>query len=96
LAESEIRPLLIRQKLGILPRKSLDKRLIFQVPVSQGSTKIISPRFIKMMHKRDAIIMVWTINDRDEMKRLFNMGVDSIMSDDPATVIEVAEELKLR
>jgi glycerophosphoryl diester phosphodiesterase len=40
--------------------------------------------------------MVWTINDRDEMKRLFNMGVDSIMSDDPATVIEVAEELKLR
>ena len=40
--------------------------------------------------------MVWTINDEPTMRRLFEMGVDSVMTDDPATVIKVAEEMKIR
>ncbi len=91
----EVRPLLFKQKLNILPKKLSERKIIFQVPVSQGLIKVITPRFIKMMHQRGAIIMVWTINEEEEMRRLFKMGVDSIMSDDPATVIKVAKELKL-
>jgi len=91
----EVKPLLIKQKLNILPKKLSDRKIIFQVPVSQGFIKVITPRFIKMMHKRGAIIMVWTINDEKEMERLFKMGVDSIMSDDPKKVIKVAKNLNL-
>ncbi len=92
----EVIPLLFKQKLGILPNKLADRRIIFQVPVSQGIIKVITPRFVKMMHQRNAIIMVWTINDENEMIRLFKMGVDSIMTDDPKTVIKVAKQLNLR
>jgi glycerophosphoryl diester phosphodiesterase len=42
------------------------------------------------------VIQVWTINDEHHMRTLFEMGVDSIMTDDPATVIRVANELSLR
>jgi glycerophosphoryl diester phosphodiesterase len=48
------------------------------------------------MHACNAVIQVWTINEREEMERLFKMGVDSIMTDKPALVIEVAEALGLR
>lgn len=91
----EVRPLLFKQKLNILPKKLSNRRIIFQVPVSQGRIKVVTPRFVKMMHKRDAIIMVWTINDEKEMERLFKMGVDSIMTDDPSTVIKVAKKLNI-
>lgn len=92
----EVVPLLIKQKLNILPKKLAERKIIFQVPVSQGIIKVITPRFIKMMHQRGAVIMVWTINDEEDMRTLFKMGVDSIMTDDPATVIKVAKELNIR
>lgn len=92
----EVVPLLIKQKLNILPKKLAERKIIFQVPVSQGIIKVITPRFITMMHQRGAVIMVWTINDEEEMRTLFKMGVDSIMTDDPATVIKVAKELNIR
>lgn len=92
----EVIPMLFKQKLNILPKKLAERKIIFQVPVSQGPIKVITPRFVKMMHERDAVIMVWTINDPDEMRRLFKMGVDSIMTDDPSTAIKVAKELNIR
>ena len=48
------------------------------------------------MHRRDAVVMVWTINDEQSMRELFDMGVDSVMTDNPALVIKVAEEMGIR
>ena len=48
------------------------------------------------MHERDAIVMVWTINDEIQMRQLYNMGVDSVMTDDPALLIRVAEDMGIR
>lgn len=93
----EVVPLLFRQKLGILPKNlGMDRTLVFQVPVKQWGIQVITPDFIEAFHKRGAIIQVWTINDSTLMRSLFSMGVDSIMTDDPGTVIRVAEELGLR
>ena len=91
----EVIPLLLKQKLNILSKKLAERKIIFQVPVAQGVIKVITPRFIKMMHERGAVIMVWTINDEMEMERLFKLGVDSIMTDDPTTVIKVAKRLNI-
>ena len=91
----EVIPLLLKEKMHILP-KEFDRRLIFQVPVSQYGIKVITKHFVDEMHKRGAIIMVWTINNEDEMRRLFRLGVDTIMTDNPRLVIKVAEELKIR
>ena len=76
--------------------KPSKRKIIFQVPVSQSIFKIITPAFVKKWHKKDAVIMVWTINEEEEMRRLFKLGVDTVMTDNPKIVIKVAEELGLR
>ncbi len=91
----EVIPLLLREKLRLLPR-TFDRILVFQVPVAQYHIKVITKHFVKAMHKRGAIVMVWTINDEEEMRRLFSLGVDTIMTDNPELVIKVAKEMKLR
>ncbi|MDK2859718.1 MAG: glycerophosphoryl diester phosphodiesterase [Sphaerochaeta sp.] len=89
----EVVPLLALQKLHLLSRKK--HPIIFQVPVRQWGIEVITPSFIRTMHSRGSIIQVWTINEEAEMKRLFQMGVDSVMTDKPALAIKVAAELGL-
>lgn len=91
----EVIPLVLRQKLHILP-KSFKRKIIFQIPRSQAGITIVTPSFVKSMHQRDAVVMVWTINDEKSMYELFNMGVDSVMTDDPALVIKVADDMRIR
>ena len=76
--------------------KDFKSKIIFQVPVKQGPIKVITKRFIEKMHRKNAVIMVWTINNEEEMKKLFSLGVDTIMTDNPRLLIKVAEELGLR
>ena len=92
----EVIPLLAKQKLGLLSSKKQKELTIFQVPPRQWGIEVVTPRFVEIMHKRGAIIQVWTINEKEEMKRLLVMGVDSIMTDHPQLAIEVAKELGLR
>ena len=92
---AEVIPLLIRQKLHILP-KSFKRTIIFQVPREEAGIKVITPSFVKDMHERGAIVMVWTINDEKSMRELFKMGVDTVMTDDPALVIKVAKDMGIR
>lgn len=93
----EVLSLLLKQKFHILPKILANgRKIIFQVPVGQYGIKIITPSFIKAMHNRNAIIMVWTINEEAEMRRLFELGVDAVMTDDPTTVIKVATSMNIR
>ncbi len=93
----EVLPLLLRQKLGLLPKTlSTERTLVFQVPARQWGIQVITPRFIEAFHARGAVIQVWTINEEAEMRSLLEMGIDSIMTDNPAAAIKVATELKLR
>ena len=92
---AEVVPLLFRQKTHTLP-KAFKRKIIFQIPMAAGPVKVVTPAFVKAMHQRDAVVMVWTINDEETMRRLFEMGVDSVMTDDPALVIKVADEMNIR
>lgn len=91
----EVIPLLLRSKLNALPRE-FGRKVIFQIPVRQYGITIVDSKFIRNMHQRDAVIMVWTINEESEMRRLFSLGVDTIMTDNPALLIEVARDMGLR
>ncbi len=91
----EVIPLLLRQKTHLLPR-AFGRRIIFQVPVSQWGIKIITEKFVRDMHSRDAVVMVWTINDSETMRKLFSIDVDTVMTDDPRLLIKTAEEMGIR
>jgi glycerophosphoryl diester phosphodiesterase len=62
-----------------------------QVPTGARGVKLVDARFVGCAHDRDIKIHVWTIDDRDEMIRLLDLGVDGIMTDRPAVLKDVLE-----
>jgi len=61
----------------------------FQVPEFSGSTRVVSPRFIRYAHNAGVAVQMWTINDADEMRRLLEWGADGIISDRPDVAVDV-------
>lgn len=51
---------------------------------------------VKAAHNAGIEVHVWTINEKDDMRRLLKMGVDGIMTDYPGRLTEVVRELGLR
>ncbi len=63
-----------------------------QVPPSQGPAPLVDARFVAAAHRRQLPVHVWTIDDRAEMERLLDLGVDGIMTDRPAELKAVLVE----
>jgi glycerophosphoryl diester phosphodiesterase len=45
---------------------------------------IIERSLVNQLHQKKIQVNVWTLNNKDEMKRFIKMGVDGIITDDPA------------
>ena len=60
-----------------------------QVPIRQGPIPIVDERFVTRCHELDIAVHVWTIDEVEEMDSLLDLGVDGIMTDVPATLLEV-------
>jgi glycerophosphoryl diester phosphodiesterase len=52
-----------------------------------------SGRAVAAAHRRGAPVIVWTVNDPEEMIRFARLGVDGIVSDDPETARATLGEL---
>jgi glycerophosphoryl diester phosphodiesterase len=55
----------------------------FQVPERSGPTTIVTPRFVALAHDAGLLVKVWTVNQRHDIDRLLDWGVDAIISDRP-------------
>lgn len=60
-----------------------------QIPEYFGSFHVITKSFIKQAYEKGIKIHVWTVNKREDIIRLLNLGVDGIISDDPVLLKEV-------
>jgi glycerophosphoryl diester phosphodiesterase len=60
-----------------------------QVPPEYHSWKLITAESVAAAHRCGVEMHVWTINDPAEMRALLELGVDGIISDYPARLIEV-------
>lgn len=76
-----------------------------QIPMSyelkKGGKEILSlnltrKTYIKRAHRRNISVQYWTINDKDEMNKLIDLGADVIMTDNPDLLYEVLVERGLR
>jgi len=55
----------------------------FQVPERSGRTTIVSRQFIAHAHRAEVTVKVWTVDDRADIDRLLDWGVDAIITDRP-------------
>ncbi|MGI8809165.1 MAG: glycerophosphodiester phosphodiesterase family protein [Acidimicrobiales bacterium] len=60
-----------------------------QIPVRQGRLPLLDRRLVETAHRRGVGVHVWTIDDRVEMERLLDLGVDAILSDRPTVLKQV-------
>jgi glycerophosphoryl diester phosphodiesterase len=66
----------------------------FQVPERSGSTRVVSPRFVRYAHDAGISVHVWTVDDPADMRRLLDWGVDGLISDRPDIAVEVVAGLR--
>jgi glycerophosphoryl diester phosphodiesterase len=61
-----------------------------QVPSAFEGIEIVTPAFIAGAHRVGLEVHVWTVNEAAEVARLFDLGVDGVMSDLPGLVATAA------
>ncbi len=80
-------PLVVRavaaMNLGLtsVVRRTLAGCVAVQVPECAGPVRIVTPRFIAMMHRVNIEVHVWTVNDPADLIRLLDLGVDGVVTD---------------
>jgi len=65
---------------GLLSRPGFE---VFQVPEVYAGTRVVTPEFIDRAHGAGVAVMVWTVNQADDMRRLLDWGVDGLITDRP-------------
>lgn len=63
----------------------------YQVPETAGTTRVVSPRFIRHAHGAGLSVEVWTIDDPGDMVRLLEWGVDGLITNRPDVAVAVRD-----
>ena len=63
---------------------------VLQIPEFFGPSRVVSETFVEQAHRKGLRVHVWTINDEQGMRRIYNTGADAVMSDHPALLKKVA------
>ena len=68
-----------------LARPATARAQVLQIPETirlRGKViRLVTPELLARAHNAGMQVHVWTINDADDMRRLFDLGVDGIVSD---------------
>ena len=67
----------------------------YQVPELAGSTRVVSPRFVRYAHDAGLLVKVWTVDEEADMRRLLGWGVDAIISDRPDVAVPVVHSVRV-
>jgi glycerophosphoryl diester phosphodiesterase len=68
----------------------------FQVPEQAGRLRVVTPRFLRAVHRANLALQVWTVNEACDMRRLFDWGVDGIITDRPDVGVRIRDEMYTR
>ncbi len=55
-----------------------------QIPPTYGNLTLVTQESVEAAHRVSLEVHVWTINEAEQMDRLLDLGVDGLMSDNPA------------
>lgn len=68
----------------------------FQVPQRAGRLTVVSPAFLKQAHADGARVDVWVVDMPNDMLRLFDWGVDGMISDRPDIAVATRNQFLKR
>ena len=74
------------------PFISSRKYCAFQVPERAGRMRVVSPAFVRHVHREHHAVQVWVVNDPADMRRLLDWGVDGIISDVPDIAVAARDQ----
>jgi glycerophosphoryl diester phosphodiesterase len=63
----------------------------YQLPYNYRGMRI-TPRLVDAIHRADAQIHLWTVDEPEDMHRFLDMGVDGIVTDRPDLLNDAIEE----
>lgn len=63
-----------------------------QIPVKQKGLRLVDRTMVDRAHEAGLQVHVWTIDEPSEMNRLIDLGVDGLMTDQPAVLKKVLLE----
>lgn len=64
----------------------------FQLPEVAGRMRVVSPALVRLIHRQGHVVQVWVVNERADVWRLLDWGVDGIISDRPDTAVATRDE----
>ncbi len=56
---------------------------VVAIPTSNSGINLGTKRIIKSAHRRNMAVHYWTINEKEEMRELINLGADGLITDRP-------------
>lgn len=63
--------------------------LTFEVPMRKFRLKLPTASFVRQAHQQGISVLVWTVNDPSAMRQCIALGIDGIITDDPAMLKQV-------
>jgi len=94
--QDELRGYVLLGKIGLGKWLAPDRVDAAMVPEKRHLIRIVSPRFIRRAHADGLGVFVWTVNRAADMRRLFDWGVDGLVSDAPGRVRRVLDEREVQ
>lgn len=88
----ELRRLNPELKIGAIVAVSLGEIGDLDVDFLSVDKKHVRFRDVKALHRRGRELCVWTVNDPADMTKFIEFGVDNILTDDPATLIQMLHD----
>lgn len=71
---------------GLQPPERYD---VLEIPFELDGVQLVDTELVERAHDEGIALQVWTVNDEDGMRRAVEVGVDGIMTDDPALLARV-------
>ncbi len=65
-----------------------------QIPEKYFGIRILTEKLIQEAHKKNVEVHAWVINKKEDITRLFNWGIDGIMSDFPDVCFKTLKEIQ--
>ena len=78
--------------IGLLSAKAIGNLASLDVDFLAVAQSMATPGFVSRSHEQGKQVFVWTINDAVTLSRMMSLGVDGVITDEPALAREVIAE----